>query len=142
MVPLKLGSSVVLSDLGRDEVQSGLRRPDWLLSGGRPTAQVIALARFRLHMSCKRKRRRSGLWVRRRSADLKMVETVGVEPTSESNRSSESTCVAGVLDWARGVHPQTTRALRRLLFRAFGICETGSPSPLNGVLSGPVGEIR
>ena len=68
------------------------------------------------------------------------METVGVEPTSESNLSPESTCLACVLDWAGDVHRQTAHTLRRLWFRPAPICEKGGASLLNGVFSLHVGE--
>jgi len=43
-----------------------------------------------------------------------LVETLGIEPRSESNLSPESTCVVCVLDWINSVHKQTLFTLRRL----------------------------
>ena len=64
----------------------------------------------------------------KKELNINLVETVGVEPTSESNPSSASTCVVGVLDWVGGVHRQTSHTLRRLWFRSSGVCETSELS--------------
>jgi hypothetical protein len=64
-----------------------------------------------------------------------MVETVGVEPTSESNPPPESTCVVYALDWIKAVHKQTASTLR-----SQSACEAERTIPLNDVLSKTVGE--
>ena len=54
---------------------------------------------------------------------FKLVETEGIEPSSESHPSLASTCVDCGLDWPVDVHRQTSLGLRRQLFRPFTVCE-------------------
>ncbi len=67
---------------------------------------------------------------------------MGIEPTSESRPSPDSTCVVYVLDWVECVHKQTQITLRRLKFRSECACDTQRAIPLNVVLSQPMGEVQ
>ena len=70
------------------------------------------------------------------------METVGIEPTSESRPPPVSPCSVLVLDWAADVQEQTAATLHRLWFRFSPTSEKTQASLLNDALSVPTGEAQ